>query len=200
MSGNGTELARVATRRRGFTIIEVFIACVILAMAIVGTLMALGVGGSLRQTSRETMTVSQMLTERAERFRGIGFSTVPTTLSATVTTVAGYAVASGGTEGDFTFSEGPLSGARVQTVILDEASMATAFADRDGDGTAGESPDDQFDLDNDGTAGETGLTSAGGGSDVSDYQVMPITVTVTWRTASNGAQQTRSTTAVLYQE
>lgn len=173
--------------RRGFTLLEVMVAAGLLVVAILATLAATTSGGLLRNSSRQSLLVGQLLSERAEHLRGVEREQLLTTLAQPVTEVAGFQVT--GTQGDFTLRRGPLARARVQVSVLSEQAASQLFqVDRDGDGAP-----ELLDLDRDGTPGE-----GAGESDLGRYEVTPVTITVTYRDATSGVQRTRSVPTIFY--
>lgn len=203
---------------RGFTLLEVIVAASLLAIAILGTLAAIGQGTQLSVTSSETETAAELITSLQERFQGEGRGddwqekVLRLAMDPMVT----------GTLGDGTFTDDRLPGLTGAVVILDEAEAHDAFA-IDKDGTAGNDP---LDLDADDIDDEVGLTwgtpgafasggaSTGGSlpapgghawntskatndSDVRAMRVIPIQITISWDTVTGGgdAAQRRSLSA-----
>lgn len=184
---------------RGFTIIEVAVALGLLAVALLATLAAIGMGGQLRQTSRESELAAELLNDRLEHYQPLGKITtagLPWQQTVTNALVA-----------EATFTDTRLPQFSGQAFVLDELDAAATFA-IDKDGTAGNDP---LDLDDDGNTNESGVNRGGVDdlpaawnqgklgahtSDVHAYLVIPIRVVITWRTLTGGTKTLSGTTLV----
>lgn len=177
------------------SLLEVLFALSILSLALFGTITALATSSQVADATRDTVDVSELLQDRIERLRAVGPVNVAMTLGQPVAVIAGFPVAPGGTEADFTFTTGGLKDARVVTEILDEATASTLLQrDIDGDGNFGENPDDLYDLDGDGIVGEVGAAS-----DNTQYRIVPVRVTITYRAeALAGGIETRRLASYIY--
>lgn len=184
---------------RSFTIIEVAVALGLLAVAMLGTLAAIGMGGRLRQTSRESELAAELLNDRLEHYQALG--KVTTAGLAWQQSVVAALVA------EATFVDARLPQFSGQAFVLDELDAAATFA-IDKDGSAGLDP---LDLDDDGNDGESGVQRGGvddlpaawnqGKSgapacDVHAYVVIPIRVVVTWTTLTGGTKTLTGTTII----
>lgn len=170
-------------RTRGFTLLEVMIAVLVLVLAIFGVLAAINTSAISRQLSVDTERAAHIMQTELEKWRGF-----PTNIAAQGIWTA---VDSGGNANtpEASFSIGkdetgkPLLAKGVGVVrLLSEAEAETAFGL--GAGT--------LDLDGDGTNGEDDANS-----DRTQYQVVPLRITLTWTSISAGPR-TAQTETILY--
>lgn len=171
-----------ASRRaaRAFSLMELTVATVVLTVALMGVLAAVGGAAQSRQVSRETEAATRALQDTTERYRGLaagGLSGAIATAEAESSPQQFPAAALGPT--------GPYAGlpsdSTFQVEILSEAEATAEFG-------LGEA----LDLDGDGTSDEDVADSEPG-----SYRVLPLRVTVRWAQGGGDERQVETVT-LLY--
>lgn len=174
----------VKRRRAAFTMVEIMMAVMILAIGIFATLAALGQSAQLRQGSAETEVATQLIQQRLAQIRSTSLD---------MTDVASQ-------EGPFTLEDPRLKKLVGTVEVLTEADASTSFRcdlDRSGfiDGA------DLYDLDGDGTPGEglaTDPSDTATGSKKDAYtRLVPVRVSVTWESIS-GSERSLFVQSFIY--
>lgn len=179
----------------------------VLVIAVLGTIAAIAANANLRQTSRETEVMGQLLQHKLEEYRAIPNRSGAIARALADGSPAAFSFvmdldgdgvieasnANGKDEGAVKPSD-LLPGATAQVFVLDEATASTSFAtsnaayvwDLDGNGTEKQA----------GVNADAGLPAGGGwiagACDIDEYFIIPLRVVVTLPTVAGGGTDTRT--------
>ena len=186
--------------------VELAVSIFVLTLAILGTLAAIASSANLRQTSRETEVITQLLQHKLEEYRALGnrqaaiaraiADGTPATFSLVMDLDGNGVIESPNSSGQDEAIVQPsdlLPRATGRVFVLDEAEASAAFVTSN----AAALP---YDLDGDAAAGEVGLNAdagipagwTAGACDIDDYSIIPLRFVITWPNTSGGGRDTRT--------
>jgi len=175
--------------RGGVTLIEVVVAAAVMAIAALAVMAAVASSSQLKQSTQATEAANRVLEDRVELLRAeTELDQLATELTASAPAPFAFAptdaeIAPGGVYA------GLPKGTAGTIEILDENETQVTFGLDDG----------TVDLDGDGAVDEVGLTtdSPPGDSSPTLYSILPLRLTLTWRTEA-GKTLSQSVTTIVY--